>query len=46
MNVGAQQYGKIIFMHDDNAMDKKIYQIYRDKILIPFIALTRADNGE
>ena len=44
--MGAQQYGKIIFMHDDNAMDKKIYQIYRDKIIIPFIAHTRAEYGE
>ena len=45
VNVGAQNYGILIFMRGENAMDKKRYQIYRDKILIPFIAHTIADYG-
>ena len=44
--MGSQHYVIIIFMHGYNAMDKKIYQIYRDKIIIPFIAHTRAEYGE
>ena len=43
--MGDQQYCIIIFMRGGNAMDKKRYQIYRDKILIPFIAHTIADYG-
>ena len=46
MNVGAQQYGIIIFMRGENAMDKKIYKIYRDEILITFIVQTGAEYGE
>ena len=46
VNVGAQQYGIIIFICGENAMDKKIYQIYRDEILIPFIAQIRSEYGE
>ena len=46
VNVGEQQYVIFIFMRGDNKMDKKIYQIYRDKIIIPFIAHTRAEYGE
>ena len=39
--MGAQQYGIIIFTHGEIVIDKKIYQIYRGEILIPFIAQTR-----
>ena len=46
VNVGAQQCSIIIFMCVENAMDRKRYQIYRDKILIPFIAQTRTEYGE
>ena len=46
MKVGAQQYGIIIFMRGENAMDKKRYQMYRYEILIIFIAQTRAEYGE
>ena len=44
--MGAQQYVIIIFMCGENAMDKKICQIYRDEIIIPFIVQTRAQYGE
>ena len=44
--MGAQQYGIIIFMRGENATDKKIYQIYRDEILITFISQTRSEYGE
>ena len=40
--MGSQQYVIIIFMPGENSMDKNRYQIYRDKILIPFFAQTRA----
>ena len=46
VNVGSQQYCIIILMRGENAMERKIYQIYRDKILIPFIVQTRAEYGE
>ena len=46
MNVGAQQYGIIVFTRGENAMDKKIYQIYREEIIIPFIVHNRAEYGE
>ena len=46
VNLEAQQYGIIIFMCGENEMDKKRYQIYRDEIIIPFIAYTRAEYGE
>ena len=38
VNLGAQQYGIIIFIRGKNAMDKKIYKIYLDMIIIPFVA--------
>ena len=44
--MGDQQYCIIIFMRGGNAMDKKRYQIYRDKILIPFIAKMRSEYRE
>ena len=46
VNVGEQQYGIIIFMRGENAMDKKGYKFYRDEILVPFILKTRAEYGE
>ena len=46
VKVGAQQYGIIIFMYGENSMDKKIYQIYRYGILVPFISQTRAEYVE
>ena len=46
VSMGAQQYGIIIFICSENAMDKKRYQIYRDKILIHFIAQPRSEYGE
>ena len=33
-------------MRGENAMDKKRYKMYRDKIIITFIAQTRAEYGE
>ena len=36
--MGSQQYVIMIFMRGENTMDKKRHQIYRDEIIIPFIA--------
>ena len=46
MNLGSQHYGVIMFIRGENKIDKKRYQIYRYKILIPFIAQTRAEYWE
>ena len=41
LNMGAQQSGIIIFMHGENAMDKKRYQIYREEILTHFFCVDK-----
>ena len=46
MNVGAHQYGIIIFICVENSMDKKIYKLYRYEISIPFTAHTIAEYGK
>ena len=43
LNMRAQQSGIIIFMHGENAMDKKRYQIYREEILPHFFVQIRAE---
>ena len=45
-NVGAQHYVMIKFTPGENAMDNIRYKIYRDKIIIPFIAQARVEHGK
>ena len=46
VTVGNKESGTLLFMRGDSGSDKKRYQIYRDKVLLPFIRKLRTEFGE
>ena len=46
VTVGSKECGTLLFMRGDSGSDKKRYQIYRDKVLIPFVKKLRTEFGD